>query len=270
MTGAPPNTQFLAFIVLDRATVLDPKRIVESVRNKTVKDKSTVEIMGEVKTGHPLMLDINGALYTVMQVDRPLPPDAYEMALRLNRSWSQAGEVVAQCKAHLIVAPVLPTNGVHSAALQAAVDLTRLCAALVEIEGARAVVWTTGDVLVEAPRFGLAANELVQKRIPLMSWINLIPVLGPKTEKGEQTFAVLTSGLQPFIGREVEFPPSTMKSEEITKRVLGFAHLLILRGPFVKDGETIGISANDFIVVKEQPQGQRPGIPVFSLSPKGA
>jgi hypothetical protein len=52
-----------------------------------------------------------------------------------------------------------------------------------------------------------------------------------------------------------------MKPEEITKRVLGFAHMLILRGPFVKDGETIGVSANDFILVKEQPQGQRPGIP---------
>ena len=268
MTTSDSSDQFLAIVVLERGIFLHPESIVESIKRKAVNVACTVEIIGEHKRGDPLMLMINGVLLSVSLMEFPLPPDAYETAVRGNLNWPEARDVIARCRAHLLVAPLRPSRGSHALALQNAADLTRLCAALAEVDGARAVLWTNGDVVMTPSRIAWAANELAQKRIPLMSWMSVVPVLGPKTDRGEQTFALLTTGLQPFVGREIEFPPSVMKPEEISKRVLPFAYMLMMRGTYVKDGETIGISADDFILVKERPQGQRRGIPVFSLSPK--
>jgi hypothetical protein len=248
---------------------LDPAAVAESIRRKAVGDAAEVEPVGKGAPGDPLMILINRIPYTVMQVDRPLPRDAYESALRSVHDWPQAEQVIASCKAHLVVAPLPPIGGSHQLALQQAVDLTRLCAALSEPPESSAILWTSADIIVQPPRFRLAVNELIQKRIPVMSWIGLTPVLGPKTLKGEQTFGLLTTGLQPFVGREIEFEPAVIQPEEIAKRVLGFAYMLIVRGVFVKDGETIGLSASDFVIVRERAHGQRIPAPVFSLSMMG-
>lgn len=265
----PSNSQFLAFMAFDRTIALDPVSIVEALKWNGVGEGSAVESVGGGKDGQPLILMINNIPYSVLQIEQPLPRNAYESAARSQRSWPEAASVLANSRSHLVIGPLRPTHGVHQAALQAAVDLTRLCSALVEIEGARAVLWTTGNVLVEASRFQLAARELAQTRLPVMTWISVVPVVGPKTLRGEQTFAMLTTGLEPFVGREIEFPPSTMKPEDITKRVLVLAHMLVSNGAFVKDGETIDMSMGAPVLVKYQTEGQRPGVPVLSVSPAG-
>ena len=86
------------------------------------------------------------------------------------------------------------------------------------------------------------------------------------TEKGEPTLAAVTKGLQAFVGREIEFQPSTLPPVTIADRVIGTSLYLLSRGPVLQDGNTLGVSAQERIRVVFAKQGRRAGVPVAKLT----
>jgi hypothetical protein len=246
-----------------------------------VSPEALVSRIGELFPGTPLkaqavagapnqpldsgfLLGFGGALISVIQVDKPLPGDAYSRALKLDRVWPDAAQTMAAHGAHIIVA-TLKEVGSHLEALNGAVQVTMTLAALATMVPGLAVVWTNGDVITEAGRFQEVARALVQRQIRPDIWIGFDWLDGPPLSGGQRTLAVVTTGLEPFIGRDVEWLPTALPPGTIASRLLGLCQYLIINGPVIKDGESLGISETERIRARFAERGQYDR-PVMQLS----
>jgi Domain of unknown function (DUF4261) len=139
-------------------------------------------------------------------------------------------------------------------------------AALTELAPAIAVVWTNGNALTEAKEFQSAARNLADRKLPVLAWMSVAVFDGPPAKTGARTTAMYTTGLAPFVGREIEFLPSTWPPTQIADRAIGTAQYLMERGPVIKDGETLGTSRCEKVRISLVAAGLCIGKPIFELS----
>lgn len=217
--------------------------------------------------GAALVLGIDSTVITVIPVARKLPRDAYEAALDLIGVWPGAAAAMADHEAHLIVATVTsPRN--HGEALEAAGATTFVCAALATLLPVVAGVWSNAAAIASPERLRRAAESVAAASAPLDLWIAVRFLDDLSSPRGERRIAALTSGLLPFVGREIEWMPSALPPVLIAERVLGTSQYLLAKGMVLADGETLGVSASEKIRIRFAEQGQRPGIPVVQLTPE--
>jgi hypothetical protein len=209
-------------------------------------------------------LSVAGVALVVMFVDAPLPESSYSNALRLNRIWPKdAANAMRAHRAHVVVGMVREIN--RKTALAEASAVTLLAAALSELLPAAAMIWTTA-VSITSPASLRAHAQRLANAVPLDIWLQLEWLDGPPTPDGKRTLAVLTQGLRPFVGRELEFAPWPLDPPTIALRVLGTGEYLIINGPVIKDGDTLGVSESEAIRVRLRDGGQRPGVPIYELN----
>lgn len=214
--------------------------------------------------GRGFVLTANGKRLSVLLVEQPLPRDAYERALSLDRVWPAAAEAMQRQRAHAIVGMVDAAED-HGGALEGAACATLVAAALATLLPALAVIWAAGATITDPPRFVESAKGLARRQLPSDLWVSLAFLDGPPSATGERTLAVLTTGLQPFVGREIEFLPTALSPYELARRVIGLGQYLIQSGPVIRDGETVGITETERIRVRFA-DGQRRGVPVMALT----
>jgi hypothetical protein len=208
---------------------------------------------------------IDGTLIALMSIDQPLPQDAYLQALELNRTWQEAQAAMAMQRAHVIVGMVNEAT-THGAALAGAAMVSMVTAAMTDLVPALAVIWSAGDVIVEPRAFHASALKLAAPEINVEHWIGFTWLDGPPTRDGKRTLAVLTTGLLPFIGREIAWQPTALQPVTIAQRMYGTCEYLIKAGPVIGDNETLGISEQERIRVRHLARGQRPGLPILALT----
>ena len=102
--------------------------------------------------------------------------------------------------------------------------------------------------------------------MPDTLWTRISFLRGAPVPGGTPTVAAFTTGLAAFIGREIEFQPAPLQPVEVAQRLVGLCQYLIVNGPVIRDGETVGLSEREKIRVRHAPAGQRPGVPVLLMS----
>jgi len=242
------DTRFMAFVALSEPSTVSALALAGRVTAR-FRDKIPFEIKVPSPSGAGIILDIDGVLITVLQIDKPLPPDAYARALALNRTWKGAEAALSAHRAHAIVATLSPI-GSHADALNGAAYTTLVNAALMDLTRPIGVVWTTGDALSEASEFQQAAESVAARQLPVLTWLSLTILAGPPASDGRPTVAMATTGLLPFVGREIEFEPTVWPPVQVADRVLGTAQYLMARGMVVKDGDTLGATEAERIHVR--------------------
>lgn len=261
--------RFICYLALKEAVTTTPEMLCEAI---TAHFPGIMEMLGRLvpkgpisEHGQGFLIEFGGTPLAVLFMSKPLPPDAWQRPVELDRVWPKAGETMAAHGAHAIVSNV-DTARSHGEALMLATKVTLAAAALASMLSAQAVVWAAGETIVEPQRFIAGARGFENKQIPTDLWMGLTWLDGPPTPKGERTFAVLTSGLLPFVGREIEFMPAALPPVVIAQRLLGAAQYLIVSGPVLTDGDNIGVSDRDRIRVHLVQRGQRLGIPVYQFT----
>ena len=215
--------------------------------------------------GQGFLIGFGESLLAVMFVPKPLPRDAWQRAVELDRIWPKAGETMAAHGAHVIVSNVDPASS-YGEALMLATKVTLSAAVLTAMLSAQAIIWAAGETIIEPRRIMAGAKGFENKQVPTDLWMGLTWLDGPPSPKGEQTLAALTSGLLPFFGREIEFMPAALPPAVIAQRLLGAAQYLIVSGPVLTDGDTIGVSEKERIRVRLVQRGQRADVPVYQFS----
>lgn len=99
----------------------------------------------------------------------------------------------------------------------------------------------------------------------MLLWLSLTWLDVPVPANTPRQLVALTTGLAPFIGREIEFMPSTLPPATIAQRVISTAQYLITNGLVLKDGDTLGVTETEKIRVRFAERGQRPAVPVVQL-----
>lgn len=256
--------RFMCFVPLKANGLLTADALVQRVQARFGgKVPMDIKPAGDPSQPGAVLVDIEGVLLTIMNIDQPLPPDAYAPALEIERVWKNAGAELAANVGHVIIS-TLQEPGHHNEALNGAVYVTFFAAAVMDILPTIGAVWTNGNCLTQTAAFQAAAEGLAERNIPVMSWVGLYILRGPDTADGQPTIAVLTRGLLSFIGREIEFLPTTRPVPDTAQRVIGLSQYLISSGPVIQDGETVGVSEQEQIRVKYAAQGQM-GVPVMML-----
>jgi hypothetical protein len=84
----------------------------------------------------------------------------------------------------------------------------------------------------------------------------------PGEVAGRQAPGLVTLGLAPFVGREVEHPPTGEPPGPVYERALNLCLYLMRAGPVIKDGDTVGQTEAQRITVR---LAERDGVPVYRL-----
>lgn len=237
------------------------------------------------------ILSVNSVEVVVLPMPEPLPPDAYTLAARSSLVWREAERQFAASKAHVVIAALREAD-THAEALASAFAVTVVAAAViscVERVGLRRALADPVDPLGFTPlirALGVVfspaltalpsadvvtlARNLAQKgEIPDVLWVSINFVPGAIRADGGEEIGLVTRGLSAFVGREIEFLPVAWTPGELARRVFGLAQYLILRGPVIKDGDTVGDTPSERITVRLLESGQWFKGPVMALSAAG-
>jgi hypothetical protein len=256
------QTRFIAYIPLSSPAQIRADAVVSRIKTLYPEVPMEVSVAGD---GVQNLISIDGTLIALMSIDQPLPQDAYVQALELNRTWQEAQAAMTMQRAHIIVGMVSEAT-THGAALAGAAMVSMVTAAVTDLVPALAVIWSAGDVIIEPRAFQASALKLAAPEINVEHWIGFTWLDGPPTRDSKRTFAVLTTGLLPFIGREIEWQPTALPPVAIAERMYGTCEYLIKAGPVIGDNETLGISEQERIRVRHLARGQRPGLPILALT----
>jgi hypothetical protein len=175
-----------------------------------------------------------------------------------------AEQTVAAQGAHIVVA-TLSEAASHLKALNGAAQVTLTVAALATMVKSAAVVWASGDAITRIDRFQEAAHAFSNREIRPDIWIGFDWLDGPPLPNGQRTLALVTTGLAPFVGREIEWLPAALPPALISQRVHGLCQYLMNRGPVLTDGDTIGVTEAERIRARYAERGHS-GRPVIQLT----
>lgn len=260
-------TRFITYLLLDQPAATSADNLASSFKDLARGSPLTIEqpAPGKSPLGEALIMMVNRRPVSVMFVDRPLPRDAWEGAAARSITWPDSKDVAARTRAHVIIA-LLQESTDHESALYGAAAVTMVGAALARLLPVTAMVFSEAQSIIPGKEIIPAALSFARGRPPLLLWTSLTFLRGTPQPDGTPTTVGLTTGLRPFIGREIEFQAAPLQPAEMGQRILGLCHYLIVKGPVIKDGETVGVTEQEKVRVRYAAAGQRPGVPVMLLS----
>lgn len=260
-------SRFITYLALDQMAALSSRQVIDAFRQAAGSAPMRIEPVGpdRDKAGEAIVVQVNGAPATVMFIDQPLPADAWQEAAARSLTWREAGTAMAATRAHVIVALLNDTTE-HDAALNGAVAVSMLAGALAQRLPVAAAIFTEAQTIIPGSEAARIATALGQGQLPVHFLVGLSYLRGPALHDGRPTMAAMTTGLLPFVGRELELTPTALQPVEIAQRLLGLSQYLIVQGPVIKDGETVGLTEREKIRVRYAAAGQRGGVPVMLMT----
>lgn len=150
-----------------------------------------------------------------------------------------------------------------SEAFAAAVHFVATAAA--ELSPAAAVFWSQGWALSSPANFVGGADEILAGRMPLGAWVSFSTVV-PRGYAPAQATGMVTYGMRPFIGRELELAPRPGDPRSAWRCVGRIARMALDRGVKLADGVRLGAAESAWAVtVRERDAWLRRDEPVFVL-----
>jgi hypothetical protein len=141
--------------------------------------------------------------------------------------------------------------------------LTAVTALAARQPGVMAVYWPEGTQIVYPPVFiEMASTMRSPEAPPLCLWVDLRVF-----RNNDGTTGLFTTGLPPLGHMEIEIPRIEMPTGELREWVLNVMDYLLENGPVLKDGETIGTSAEQKIRIRHCPSSFGHAGKVIRLEP---
>ena len=241
---------FVSMTLVGRLPLIDKDTILSTVQSECgddLGDISLVESDGAQKAGDAVVLETDGGLVTIIFVSSPVPDGTLDKAINTNLVWREAGKVLAGHKGHIIVANLGGKDGLKGA-LASARLVSLVTASLLDLVPALGVYWSGGDAVSPPEKFARSVAD-IDRQLPLEIWLQLGFYTAEPLINGQQPVGLITTGLAPFIGREIDFVPTNASPVMVAQRVIGTASYLLVQGVVFKDGETLGISKTERISV---------------------
>ena len=260
---------FTAFLVLETPAAVGQAELLERMGQQFPQLQSRIKSLapgGEPRAPDaPMIFFMGDSMMTVMFIDQPMPPGTLSIAARASRTWPGGEAVLVAHRAHVII-HARSGGKDWAGALNCAQNVSAVSAALAGMLPTIGVYWSAGWAVSKPDEFIGNTGQVLAGKYSAADWFQFWYLDGPPTDRGEPTIAVLTTGLEPFFGREIEFLPAALPPGTIAHRLLGVIEYLLTNGPVLNDGDTLGVSYDEAIRVRYAAQGQRPGIPVIQLT----
>ncbi|AMA59374.1 DUF4261 domain-containing protein [Bradyrhizobium sp. CCGE-LA001] len=248
----------LGFVLLDSPVTPDMSAVANILRARHPDLMTGPDDPGEqhVQASSPL-IRCGNQLVAVMSMPAPLPDDT-GLWSRAATNWPESKAVAVRHRGHLIVSALGKDVPPLTAARTTTSVIGALIAAMPESCG---VVW---DGRVARPS-GLWLESSSRAFAPFPDypftlWVDILPF------RSDRKIGAITVGLSSFVGREIEFRSARLTLPTVIDKVAGLSAYLIEHGNVVKDGDTIGASAEERIKVRHRNSEVFGDLPVFFCS----
>ncbi|MDR1464831.1 MAG: DUF4261 domain-containing protein [Oscillospiraceae bacterium] len=218
---------FVSFVLLEDAAIdLDRLR-------QTLREDWGMDLASENSNDDSLVAETDGMMIAVSLMPAPVPNGEAVTNAKTNDRWPEAVAAAEAHRAHIMVAVLRREQPL----LDGAVLYVKLCASCLKQPGVLGIN-TLGSVL--APDFyrEAALAYLAAGQFPLL---NLV-FFGLYTNDG-QTCCGYTYGMDVFGKQDLEILDSTHTPGEVNRLLMGVASYVIEENVTLRDGETIGFTA---------------------------
>jgi Domain of unknown function (DUF4261) len=224
----------MATILLDRPADLDYRLLAKRVGEPL---ELNVRLAEEHKPGFPMALVTDGAVIMGMRIDAPYPP--LNSVAQFAYWWPNAATEAARSTSHVLVV----CNWPKYSRLDAHVRHLILVRELVEQLPVIGVLW--GSALVQADKFKSEFAHMQKDNVvPFSLW-----VLIQFAKQPNGNTLISTLGMRDFEQMEIE-TESALPLDQTFDLVRKFGCYILANGPVVKDGETMGLTAEQRITVR--------------------
>ena len=225
----------MATLLLDRPADVDYRLLAQRVGELLELNLKLAEVH---KPGFPMILVADDAMITGMRIDAPYPAPLSSVA-QFAYWWPNAATEAARSTSHVLVV----CNWPKYSRLDAHVRHLILVRELVEQLPVIGVLW--GSALVQADKFkGEFAHMQKNNVVPFSLW-----VLIQFSKQPNGNTLISTLGMRDFEQMEIE-TESALPFDQTFDLVRKFGSYILVNGPVVKDGETMGLTAEQRIKVR--------------------
>ncbi|MFN8551956.1 MAG: DUF4261 domain-containing protein [Candidatus Obscuribacterales bacterium] len=236
----------ISMVGFDNKANLSPKEILAQMQSKRFADLGNAVETPAGKPTETSMVCFKAAGFDIIYAMMPAAIPNIEGALAQSWLFPDASEHFKRCTQHCIVT-VLKEN---STALERAPIITQATSALIAASGdtALGVYWGDAEMSIN-PKIFLEMTEKVLPgyrlgEYPIYLWVNLL--IEPGQNGGSSG---LTRGMAAFGHMEFEAKDTPEPIDELRERFRSLANYVLVNGPVIKDGDTIGENKTERIQV---------------------
>ena len=175
----------------------------------------------------------------------PIPDGEAEFYADRNFLWADGREEVAGHRSHVVVTNIGRDGG---DAIESAMTVSRLALVALELFDGIGVYWGNGKVCNSRKMFESFCGEMSVDELPVPVWLRFQLVNAPDDRNGMYTLGMSQFGLM-----DIEVESSELNVAELFSFISSTADYLIHSGPVIADGNTVGGSPDDRIVVRHRP-----------------
>lgn len=230
------SSVILGMVLLEDPNSFDLKKTVNELRTKWKLKVDESE--SDDKAG---VLLIDDYRIVIANISAPIPGKEVENAAEYNYFWKNGAQETSKHKAHIVVS--IMNAGKNP--VQENVLYSKIASAVMNNSSSLGI-YIGGRTLVLKKDFYLANVEMMtEEDLPLYNWI----YFGIKQLNGKQS--VYTYGLSDFGKMEMEIIDSNKSIQEINEMMFNITHYVIAYNVTLRDGETIGLSAEQKLKISE-------------------
>ena len=235
LAPCPPARQFRATILLEESWQPDVEAIAATLATR-FPTIGRIEVPRSRPGEAAGVIAIDGARVSVHRIPGRVPAERFAPPLKILRRWDpedaircHAGAIEITCGGDL---PGLVCAEAYAAAVHFTV--TAAC----QVARATAVLWREGWVVSEPGAFADGAEQILAGRMPLGTWVSFSPVVPRGLARGDAT-GMVTCGMRPFIGRELELSPRPGAARDARRCLSRIARMVLDRGVALEDGRQL-------------------------------
>ncbi len=241
----------MAMVALAEPRLPDAKQLSETLR----RDWPQKPRFGEFRRdGDILGFEAGAAFGAVSLTPAPIPAEDIRLACAASPAWPESHTALQKHTAHLICVVKGPVEK-----KLAAFQLTKLVAGICQQRGVLGVYWCSASMVHAPEPFVGQAEEMTEDRLPLYLWLQF-PF---SISDGKVTLR--TCGMAALGFMELEVVDSKREVEDVAKFTFNIAHYLLDHGPVLGDGQTIGMSADEKVLVRHCASGVDPQRKAYRL-----
>lgn len=187
----------------------------------------------------------------------PIPENEAAENADSNPLWPDGKVEAAKHRAHVIVTTL---GGEEQNAVSSVIVVARLALVALRLYDGLGVYWGNGCISNSREAFESFCEDMSEEHVPLPMLMRFQLIRAPGDKVG-----LYTMGMKQFDLMEIEVDQSPMDAMALFEFVRNIAHYLIMSGPVIADGNTVGGSAEERILVRHRPSMIEPKRKVYKI-----
>jgi len=251
--------RFNALVLLSNPLGLDMEQTAQEMflRHPAL---GPVEYSGDEMTG---TLTVDGATLSVAAVNGVYPESEFRPPLKLTTRTGNT-PVSPKHNAYILISYEGEGEGLEWAKAYAAL-VTLAAATFAQNPGVTGVFWPASYGLWSREQVTEAAEEIMTGQSPIDSWISFAQI-APNNVGRDDVLGVVTFGLKPFLGREIELAPEPISVQKALTSVYGAIWLMLDDGKVFTDGSRVsGPGIGGSYTIRDVEFWLRRGTPAYVL-----